>query len=207
MAENLTARSDEFAQRLNAMLGGRSGEKEVDASVKRLFTYAAWADKYDGQIHGVPLRGAALAMKEPVGIIGSLCPDEAPLLGLISCMAPAIAMGNRVILAASPTFPLSATDFIQVIETSDVPAGVVNILTGSHSDIAETMARHMDIDAVWSFGSKDLSKVVEFGSAQNLKRTWVNNGMARDWMKPDGEGIGFLQAATEIKNVWIPYGE
>lgn len=207
IAENLSARRDEFAQRLNAMLGGKTGEKEVDASVHRLFTYAAWADKYDGQIHGVPLRGAALATKEPVGIIGALCPDEAPLLGLISCMAPAIAMGNRVILAASPTFPLAATDFIQVLETSDVPGGVVNILTGPHPAIAATMARHMDIDAVWSFGGKDLCKVIEFGSAQNLKRTWVNNGMSRDWMKADAEGIEFLQASTEVKNVWIPYGE
>jgi aldehyde dehydrogenase (NAD+) len=95
IAENLAMRQDEFATRLNALQGGRSGAKEVEAAIKRLFTYAAWADKFDGQVHGVPIRGVALAMKEPVGVIGALCPDEAPLLGLISCMAPAIAMGNR----------------------------------------------------------------------------------------------------------------
>ena len=207
IAENLSARGDECAARLDALQGGKSGAKEVEASIRRLFTYAAWADKYDGQVHGVPIRGVAIAMKEPVGVIGALCPAEAPLLGLISCMAPAIAMGNRVVLAASEPFPLAATDFIQVLETSDVPAGVVNILTGPHADLADPLARHMDVDAVWSFGAADLSAVVERGSATNLKRTWVNNGFARDWMGPEGEGHDFLRAATEVKNVWVPYGE
>ena len=207
IAENLAARSKEFADRLDAMQGGKTGAKEVEASINRLFTYAAWADKYDGQVHGVPIRGAALAMKEPVGVICAICPAEAPLLGLVSCMAPAIAMGNRVILSASTPYPLSSTDFIQILETSDVPAGVVNILTGSQADIAEPAARHMDVDAIWSFGAKDLGKTIEKGSAQNLKRTWVNNGLARDWTGPEGEGHAFLQAATQIKNIWIPYGE
>ncbi len=207
IAENLAARSDAFSDRLNALQGGKSGKAEVEASIKRLFTYAAWADKYDGQVHGVPIRGVALAMKEPVGVIGALCPAEAPLLGLISCMAPAIAMGNRVILAASEPFPLAATDFIQVLETSDVPAGVVNILTGRHSVLAETLARHMDVDAVWCFGAAELGKTIEQGAAGNLKRSWVNNGLARDWLNKDGEGRPFLEAATEVKNIWVPYGE
>ena len=207
IAENLTTRHDEFADRLNALQGGRSGAKEVEAAVKRLFTYAAWADKYDGQVHGVPIRGIALAMKEPVGVIGAICPNEAPLLGLISCMAPAIAMGNRVILAASEPFPLAATDFIQVLETSDVPAGVVNVLTGGHADIAAPLARHMDVNAVWSFGAGPLSATIEKGAASNLKRTWVNHATARDWFGVQGEGRAFLQAATEVKNIWVPYGE
>ena len=207
IAENLAVRRDEFAGRLDAMQGGKTGAAEVEASIRRLFTYAAWADKYDGQIHNVPIRGVALAMKEPVGVIGALCPAEVPLLGLISCMAPAIAMGNRVIVAASEPFPLAATDFIQVLETSDVPAGVVNILTGKQEDLAEPLARHMDVDAVWSFGAKDLAAKVEKASAQNLKRTWVNDGQSRDWLSLQGEGRDFLAAATEVKNIWIPYGE
>ncbi|MFD2739737.1 aldehyde dehydrogenase family protein [Sulfitobacter aestuarii] len=207
IAENLAARSDEFARRLDALQGGKAGAKEVEVGVRRLFTYAAWADKYDGQVHGVPIRGVALAMKEPVGVIGALCPAEAPLLGLISCMAPAIAMGNRVILAASEPFPLAASDFIQVLETSDVPAGVINILTGRQEELAEPMARHMDIDAVWCFGAEALSCVVERGAASNIKRSWVNNGFARDWLGAEGEGREFLQAATEVKNIWVPYGE
>jgi aldehyde dehydrogenase (NAD+) len=207
IAENLDARSDEFVERLNTLQGGKGGKKEVEASIKRLFTYAAWADKYDGQAHGVPIRGTALAMKEPVGVIAALCPDTTPLLGLISIMAPAVAMGNRVILSASEPFPLIATDFFQVLDTSDVPGGVVNILTGPHSDVAKTMAEHMDIDAVWSFSGTDLSHEIEAGSATNVKRTWVNNRQTRDWLGADGEGKAFLVASTEVKNIWIPYGE
>ena len=95
IAENLSARAAEFASRLRD-LTGKPGEAEVEASIQRLFTYAAWADKYDGAVKSVPMRGVAIAMNEPTGVIGILCPDEAPLLGLISTMAPAIAMGNTV---------------------------------------------------------------------------------------------------------------
>jgi len=207
IGENLSARADEFANRLDKMQGTRTGAKEVEISIDRLFTYAAWADKYDGQVHGVPIRGVALAMKEPVGVIGALCADTAPLLGLVSVMAPAVAMGNRVVLAASEPFPLSATDFVQVLETSDVPAGVVNILTGSHAELAPALAGHMDVDAVWSFSSTDLSAVVEKSAASNLKRTWVNNNKDRDWFANGAQGRPFLEAATEVKNIWIPYGE
>jgi aldehyde dehydrogenase (NAD+) len=207
VAENLSARAAEFAARIDALKGGRSGAKEVEASVQRLFTYAAWADKFDGQVHSVPIRGVALAMKEPVGTIGILCPDDAPLLGLVATMAPAIAMGNRVVLAGSDPFPLAATDFVQVLETSDVPAGVVNILTGSHAELAPHMARHMNVDAVWSFSSSDLSAIIEQEAAGNLKRTWVNNGRDRDWFGPSGHGRPFLDASTEVKNIWVPYGE
>jgi aldehyde dehydrogenase (NAD+) len=207
IAENLSARGDELAKRLNEMSGKTGGRKEVDATLSRLFTYAAWADKYDGQAHGVPIRGIALAMKEPVGVIGALCPDDAPLLGLISVMAPAIAMGNTCVLAASQAAPLAATDFYQVLDTSDVPAGVVNILTGDHADLAGPLAGHLDVDAVWSFSSTDLSAQIEHASAGNLKRTWVNNARARDWFGKDGEGRAFLQQATEVKNIWVPYGE
>ena len=205
IGETLSARADEFAHRIDHMTGRRTGAKEVDASIQRLFTAAAWADKYDGQVHGVPIRGVALAMKEPVGVIGALCADEAPLLGLVSVMAPAIAMGNRVVLAASDPFPLAATDFYQVLDTSDVPAGVVNILTGSHADLAAPLASHMNVDAVWSFSSTDLSGEIEKASASNLKRSWVNNGAALDWHTDHSRR--FLEAATEVKNIWVPYGE
>ncbi|MEC3861781.1 aldehyde dehydrogenase family protein [Mesobacterium sp. TK19101] len=206
IAENLAARKDEFAVTLNRMTGTRSGDKEVDASVDRLFTYAAWADKFDGQVRSVPIRGAALAMREPCGVIGAFCPDDAPLLGLVSVMAPAIAMGNRVVLVASEPFPLAATDFYQVLDTSDLPGGVVNILTGSHADLAPALASHMNVESVWSFSSTDLSAVIEKAAAGNLKRTWVNDGAARDWFGAEGEGRPFLEAATEVKTVWIPYG-
>ena len=206
LAENLAAREDEFTARLSD-LTGRDGRAEVEASVQRLFTWAAWADKFDGRAKGVPIRGIALAMHEPLGVIGVICPDEAPLLGLVSTVAPAVAMGNRVVAVASEAFPLSATDFYQVLDTSDVPAGVVNILTGSHRELAPQLAGHMDVDAVWSFSSSDLSAVVERESAGTLKRTWVNHGRARDWSGHAGEGREFLEAAVEIKTIWVPYGE
>jgi aldehyde dehydrogenase (NAD+) len=206
IGENLSARAAEFASLIDRLTGGHSGAAEVDTAVNRLFSYAAWADKFDGAVRSVPLRGVALAMNEPCGVIGALCPDEAPLLGMISVIAPAIAMGNRVVIVASQPFPLAALEFTQVLETSDVPGGVVNILTGSHAELAPTLATHMDIEALWSFSSSDLSGGIEQGSASNLKRTWVNNGTGRDWVGPTGEGRAFLEAATEVKTVWVPYG-
>ncbi|THD74002.1 aldehyde dehydrogenase family protein [Thalassobius vesicularis] len=205
IAENLSSRASEFAARIDALTGTRQGAQEVETAITRLFTAAAWADKLDGAVKSVPIRGVAMAMHEPVGVIGALCPDEAPLLGLISVMAPAIAMGNRVVLCASQPFPLAATDFYQVLDTSDVPAGVVNILTGPHADLAPTLASHMDVDAVWSFSSTDLSATIERASAGNLKRTWVNNGHARDWQADHSRAV--MDAATEIKTIWVPYGE
>ncbi|WP_299899472.1 aldehyde dehydrogenase family protein [uncultured Ruegeria sp.] len=205
VGENLSARADEFVGRIDAMTGRNDGAKEVDAAIQRLFTAAAWADKYDGQVHGVPIRGVAIAMKEPVGVIGALCSDEAPLLGLVSAMAPAIAMGNRTVLVTSEPYPLAATDFYQILETSDVPAGVVNILTGSHAELAKPLASHLNVDAVWSFSSTDLSKEIEVVSTGNLKRTWVNNATAFDWGMDHSRR--FLQASTEVKNIWVPYGE
>ena len=205
IGENLSARADEFAKRIDAMTGKRQGKAEVAASIDRLFTYAAWADKYDGQAHGVPIRGVALAMKEPVGVIGVLAADEAPLLGLVAAMAPALAMGNRVVMVASEPYPLAATDFYQVLETSDVPGGVANILTGSHEALAAPLARHLGVDAVWSFSSSDVSGAIEEAAAGNLKRTWVNYGRARDWTR--NVSAEWLEAATEVKNIWVPYGE
>ncbi|SMX31982.1 aldehyde dehydrogenase family protein [Actibacterium lipolyticum] len=209
IAENLSARSAEFTERLRSLTGvhAKTAQAEVETAIARLFTYAAWADKYDGAAHSVPIRGVALAMHEPVGVIGALCPDDAPLLGLVSVMAPAIAMGNTCVLTASEPFPLAATDFYQVLETSDVPAGVVNIITGNHAELAPTLAGHLDVDAVWSFSSSDVSAVIEKGAAGNLKRTWVNHARTRDWMTAEGEGREFLRAATEVKNIWVPYGE
>lgn len=203
IAENLEARADEFAARIDAVTG-KGGKAEVEAAVSRLFSYGAWADKFGGDLRQVPMRGMALAVREPVGVIGALCPEEAPLLGLISVMAPAIAMGNRVVLVPGQAGALSATDLYQVLDTSDLPGGVVNILTGDPAELAPVMAKHMDIDAVWSFSAAEVSAVIERESAGNLKRTWVNNGMGRDWEQ--AEGREFLEQATEVKTVWVPYG-
>jgi aldehyde dehydrogenase (NAD+) len=144
-------------------------------------------------------------MHEPVGVIGAFLADEAPLLGLVSVLGPALAMGNRLVAVASEPYPLAATDFYQVLETSDVPGGVANILTGRHADLAPQLAGHLDVDAVWSFSSTDISALIEKESAGNLKRSWVNNARARDWGQADAHA--FLAQATEVKTVWVPYGE
>ena len=204
VAENLDARAGEFAARIEAMTGGRDGAEEVAASVRRLFTWAAWADKHDGAAKGVPMRGLALALHEPVGVIGALCPAEAPLLGLVTAMGPALAAGNRVVLVPSEPFPLAATDFYQVLDTSDVPAGAVNIVTGTPGALAPVLAAHAAVGAVWNLADSALTADIEAQSADTLKRSWE---MRTDWRAPPAESRAFLRAATEVKTVWVPYGE
>jgi aldehyde dehydrogenase (NAD+) len=210
IGENLDARSDEFARRIVAMTGSslKSARAEVDAAVQRLFTYAAWADKYGGSVQETTLRGVTVAINEPVGVLGIACPDEYPLLGFVSLMAPAIARGNTVIMIPSEKFPLSATDFYQVLDTSDVPSGVVNIVTGDRDHLVKTLIQHEDVDGVWYFGTTEGSYHVEHESAVNMKRTWVSYGIKRDWTSTEaGAGHEFLHEATQVKNIWIPTGE
>jgi aldehyde dehydrogenase (NAD+) len=210
LAENLSARASEFAGRIAASSGVTPSvaKREVQASIERLFTYGAYADKFEGAVHQPPLRGVTLAMKETIGVVGVICPDEAPLLSLISLAAPLIAMGNRIVLVPSERSPLIATDFYQVIETSDVPGGVFNIVTGSSHTLAKTLAEHDDVDAIWAFGDKKLSTLIESSSIGNLKRTFVDEGYVTDWFdSKSAEGPQWLDHAVEIKNIWIPYGE
>jgi aldehyde dehydrogenase (NAD+) len=210
LAENLSARGDEFARRIGDMTGvsPAKARAEVEASIERLFSYGAWADKYEGTIHAPPLRGVALAMHEPIGVVGVACPDEAPLLGFISLVAPLIGMGNRVVAVPSERHPLAATDFYQVLETSDVPAGVVNIVTGERDALAKVLAEHDDVDALWVFGSQEASAVAERLSVGNLKRTLVDHGLALDWYdRAASEGPILLRHAVQVKNIWIPYGD
>ena len=210
LAENLEARAGEFRDRIAALTGVREKEaaEEVAQAVQRITFYAAHADKYDGQVHATRSRHVTLAMNEPWGVMGICCPDEAPLLAFVSLVAPAIAMGNRVVVTPSPAFPLVATDFYQVLDTSDVPAGVVNIVTGDREPLARTMAEHDDIAALWYVGTEEGSTAVERASTGNLKATWVNGGRPIRWSDPAlGQGREFLRRATQVKNIWVPYGE
>ena len=210
IAENLSARVDEFATRIIETTGVRKAvaREEVNKSVERIYDYAAMADKYDGNVHHTPIRNVTLAMPEAIGVMGIICPDEAPLLGFVSTVIPAIAMGNRVIAIPSESNPLSATDFYQILDTSDVPGGVINIITGSHLELGEVLANHYDVEVLWYFGVNEGSKMVEYASAENMKRTWVNHGKSRNWLKPhEGEIELFMRHATQIKNIWVPYGE
>lgn len=206
IAENLSARSGEFSARIRALTGG-DGASEVDASIHRLFTYAAWADKWDGAVHNTPLRGVTLAMNEPLGVIGIGAPTAHPLLGFVSVVAPAIAAGNTVIAIPSELHPLAVTDFYQVLETSDVPAGVINIVTGHAAELTKVLAEHDDIEAIWYFGDAAGAKACELASCGNMKQSWCESQL-RDWTSAaDGEGREFMRHATQVKNIWIPYGE
>ena len=210
IAENMAVRAEEFARRIVAQTGRphKDAEDEVQATLSRLFSYAAWSDKFEGVVHRPPMRGVVLAMREAVGVIGMVCSEQYPLLGFISLVAPAIAMGNTVIAIPSSIAPLSATDCYQIFETSDLPAGVVNIVTGDRDVLSKVLAEHHDVNAMWHFGSADGAKQVELASTGNMKRTWVDYGRSRVWLDPvQGEGEEFLRESTQVKNIWVPYGE
>lgn len=208
IAENLAIRADEFAARITQQTGSNDAAREVAASVERLFYWAAWADKYDGQVHQPPMHGITVALNEPVGVIGIVCPNENPLLGFISLVAPALALGNRVVAVPSEQYPLSAIDLYQVLDTSDLPGGALNIVTGSADELARTLASHGEIDAVWRHdGSAEGCAEVERLSSETLKRTWTGGAKGRDWFDPkQAGGRVVLQHASQVKNVWIPYG-
>lgn len=210
LAENLELRSAEFEMRLMDLTGvsREQASEEVRISLERIFYYAAQTDKYDGQVHHTPIRNITLAMNEPWGVMAISCPDETPLLSFISLVLPAIAMGNRVVVTPSYSHPLIATDLYQVFDTSDVPAGVINIVTGHQDELAKTLAQHDDIAAMWYVGTKEGSTLVEKASVGNLKATWVNYGKHRDWFdKAQGQGREYLRRAVQVKNIWVPYGE
>ncbi len=210
IAENLNARSGEFADRLTSLTGvsAKAAAAEVELSVKRLFSAAALADKYDGAVHTPPIRGVALAMNEPVGVLGIACPDEAPLLAFVTLMAFSIAAGNTAVMIPSQRYPLLATDLYQVLETSDLPGGVVNIVTGERDAMAMPMAKHYGVDALWYFGSREGCKDIEAAAADNMKRTWLSYGKAYDWTsQAQMTSRGLMEKATEVKNIWVPYGD
>lgn len=206
MSHALTTRKDDLSHLINDLTGGRGGEKEVDTAIERLCSYAARADTIAARAPGVAMHGLAVAARAPVGVIGAICPDEAPLLGLVSVLAPILAMGNRAVLVASEAYPLVAPELSLIFECLQMPPGAVNLLTGSHADLAPAMARHMEIDALWCFSSSDLSAMIERESAEAMKRTWVNDGHARDWFGAEGEDPAFLDRASMIRTIWLPAG-
>ena len=203
LAENLAARADEFARRIAQQTGATNviANAEVESAIEQLFVAAAWADKYDGRIHGVPQRNVTLAINEPMGVLAILMPDDNPLLALAALAAPALAMGNALVIVPSPKHPLTATDLYQVFETSDVPHGSINIVTGHRDELAKTLSEHDDIDALWYAGPADGQAAVQKASAANMKRTWV---MSASGAMPNIDDV--LREATQVKNIWVPYG-
>jgi aldehyde dehydrogenase (NAD+) len=208
MAENLSQRRDEIARRLAAAVGDVQAAAEVNAGVERIFSYAAWADKFDGAVHNPPFRDIAIAMNEPIGTVGIVCPQEAPLLGLLSLVMPVIAVGNTTIVVPSENYPLITGDLYQLFDTSDLPGGAVNIVTGYQSQLLKVLAEHDDVDALWCFADEAGAAAAKSCSTGNLKQVFTNEGRAIDWFDvKQGEGRWFLQHATQVKNIWVPYGE
>ena len=184
IAENLELRMNEFADRLSEMSGNSKKDclEEVTSSISRLFYWAALADKFGGNVQETQLYGTVIKIHEPVGVIGIACPNQFSLLGFISLIAPAIARGNAVVVIPSEKNPLPALDMYQIFDTSDLPGGVVNILSGDKDHVTKYLVEHQDVQAVWYFGSEQGSKFVEYSSATNVKRTWVDYGKSRDWL-------------------------
>jgi aldehyde dehydrogenase (NAD+) len=159
-------------------------------------------------VHQPPMKMVALAMKEPVGVVGLLGPDEAPLLGLMSLVLPAIAMGNTVVAVPSERAATLMAEVYQVLDTSDVPGGVVNLVAGKAMELGKTLAEHDDVDAIWSFRDEAASAMVKAASIGNLKQVFGNDGKAVDWFDArQAEGRMWLRHATQVKNIWVPYGE
>ncbi len=210
IAENLSARAQEFKQRLISLtaVSAARAQKEVDKSIERIFYYAAFADKYDAAVHSTVGREVTLAMLEPYSILAISAPLQSPLLSFISLVMPALAMGNRVVVSPSELYPLIVTDLYQVFDTSDLPAGTVNIITGKQDELADTMAKHDEVAAMWYFGSLKGSELVERESIGNLKVTWVNYGKEINFFdNKQGQGKEYLRRASQVKNIWVPYGE
>src|SRR5882724_5975674 len=208
VAENLSQRRDEISNRLATVVGEAQAAAEVTTSIERIFTYAAWADKYDGAVHNPPFRNIAIAMNEPIGTVGIVCPQAHPLLGFMSLVMPVLAAGNTAIVIPSEAYPLITADLYQLFDTSDLPGGAVNIVTGYASQLLKTLAEHDDIDAIWCFGDEANASAAKSFSTGNLKQVFTNEGRAIDWFNAtQAEGRWYLQHATQVKNVWVPYGE
>ena len=208
IAENLSQRGAEIAQRLSAAVGAKQAEQEVSASIERLFSYAAWTDKFDGAVHNPPFRNIAIAMNEPVGTVGLLCPTDSPLLGFFSLALPLIAAGNTVVAVPSEKYPLITADLYQVFETSDLPGGVINIVPGRSSELMKVLAEHDDLDVIWCYGNEELCAAAKALSIGNLKQVWTNEGREIDFLDAkQGEGRWYLEHAYQVKNIWVPYGE
>jgi aldehyde dehydrogenase (NAD+) len=208
MAENMIQRRDELVARLARAVGKKQAAQEVELGVQRLFTYAGYADKYDGLVHNPPYRMVSIAMNEPVGVMGIACPQEAPLLGFLSLVMPAVAMGNTVVAVPSEEYPLIIGDLYQLFETSDLPGGVINMVSGRSTELLKTLAEHDDVDSIWCFLDGEQATNTKLMSLSNLKQVFTNEGRDIDWFDPkQAEGRFYLQHATQVKNIWTPYGE
>jgi aldehyde dehydrogenase (NAD+) len=208
IAENLAQRGNEITARLARAVGQKQAQDEVRLSVERLFSYAAWTDKYEGVVHNPPFRNVSIAMNEALGTVGVVCPENTPLLGFFSLVLPLISAGNTVVAIPSENYPLITGDLYQLFETSDLPGGAVNLVTGRASELLKVLAEHDDLDAIWVYGNDELCSTAKALSIGNLKQVWTNEGREINFFETkQGEGRWYLEHAYQVKNIWVPYGE
>ena len=208
LAENFSKRKDEFTTYLENLLSDNDTDTQVENSIRNLFYYAAWSDKLDGIVHQAPIRANTLAINEPIGVIAILCSDHMSFLSFVTILGLAISQGNRVVIIPSEKNPLTCLDFFQVIETSDIPDGVVNIISGNHDELGKVLSEHNGVDAIWCFGEKAHFKSIEALSISNLKQTLTIEGKRIDWNNPKSPVLKeILRKSVQVKNIWIPYGE
>ena len=210
-AENLEQREKSIVDLLVSLRGVSSSvAKHVfSLACERIFYYASMADKFEGQVHNPPMRGLTLALKENLGVLAIILSDHDPLLSLVTCMSAAFATGNAQILVPSQKTSLLATELYQVLDTSDVPGGYINILTAKDNELNSTLSKHENIDGIWYFGKSQNSQTdIIKNSTSNIKRYWCPNEKNIDWTNTSKEFLDeFLYQSTQIKNIWIPYGE
>ena len=210
VAEVLEGRRAQFVEEVQQSEGGsrKQAETAVDASVDRLVWYAGWADKIAQVVGGTNPVSAPyfdFSVPEPTGVVGVLAPQDSSLLGLVSVVAPVVVTGNTCVVATSTARPLPAITFAEVLATSDVPGGVVNVLTGPQADTAPTLASHMDVNAVDLTGALDddeFATSLEVAAAENLKR--VRRPVAEDWIADPA--LDRITWVLETKTVWHPIG-
>ncbi|MGZ4593631.1 MAG: aldehyde dehydrogenase family protein [Actinomycetes bacterium] len=210
VAELLEGRRAQFVDEVAAGegLSARKAEAVVDEAIDRWVWYAGWSDKV-AAVHGSsnPVAGPYFdfSVPEPTGVVAVLAPQNSSLLGLVSVIAPAIVTGNTVVVLASEHAPLPAVSLSEVLATSDVPGGVVNVLTGRTAEVAPWLASHMDVNAIDLAGAPDQALELEIASADNLKRV-VRPDAARDADWTATPGLERLLAYLETKTVWHPVG-
>lgn len=210
IAEMLEGRKAQFTEELKTMgIHHQTAQKEVETAIDRLIYYAGWADKYQqvfGSINPVASNHFNFSMPDPTGVVNVFAPEESPLLGLISVIAPVIVGGNTCNVLASEKYPLSAISFAEVLETSDVPGGVVNILTGYKSELVEHMSSHMDVNAFFFTDknvNKEYRKQIDTNAALNIKRIIFEP--VEDWTEYE-ENPYLIAKFQEIKTTWHPVG-
>jgi len=209
-AEMLERREAELRSEIERSADGAKARGEVSRAIDRLVYYAGWTDKFSsvfGSVNPVASSHFNFTVPEPTGVVVVVCPDESPLLALVSLLAPVILAGNTAVVLASMRSPLPALTFSEIIATSDLPGGVVNILAGDRAELAPHFASHMDVNAIVDgSGDEETGRALQRGGALNVKRYLHRNLAAADWAKPDAENPYWIVDTVEMKTAWHPIG-